>query len=370
MQHPATPRNPRPWRRLALAALCALAAIPAARAEAEASPASVNVVLPEPAPAEVVLELPGTVEPIEQATLYARIKGYVVERLVDLGDAVQTGQVLARIDAPEIDQDAERAAASVALAQARLELALLERGRAENLVRDGHVPRETVDARRAEARVREAELRVAQAELGRARALQDYKVITAPFAGIITARNIDRGDLVIGDTADADKSLFRLARTDELRTYVEVPQSDLARVTRGMQAELRFVELGAAVFTGRVVRTAGALDERSRTMRVEVRIANPGGSIPAGMLGQVRFTAGRGATTLLLPLNTLITRQGATFVAVVEAGEVVRFAAVAVGRDLGGRVEILQGVTSRDRVIVNPNGLLREGDRVSVRQRS
>ncbi len=331
---------------------------------AAAHPMLVRIIRPDDAATAAALTLPGSSSPIEEAVLFARVNGYIHERLVDIGDKVRAGQVLARIEAPEIDHQLARAEAQVKQAEANRRLAELNLERARLLVEKDHISRQVYDERAADLDVRRADLQAAEAEVRRFRDLQGYQQITAPFAGIVVSRNVEKGDLVQADTPDPDRYLFRIARLDVLRVTIDVPQTEVARVRVGTPAEVRFTEFPGATLKGSVVRTAGRLDTASRTLRAEIHLANPQG-LPAGMIGQVMLGS-LGTALVTVPINTLITDAGGPQVAIVGAEDTIHFAPVALGRNLGAKVEILQGVGSGDRIVINPNGLLRAGDKVVV----
>lgn len=360
---------------LVVAALLALAALPAAPAPAgaqatkavaaTATAAAVRVIQPETAGGGRLIELPGATAAIEEAIIFSRVNGYVRERLVDIGDRVTAGQLLAVVDAPELDFQYDRARAQVRQAEASLSLARVNVGRARTLVAQGHVSQQVLDERLAEEGIRQADLEAAAADVRRLEQLRSFRRIVAPFAATVVGRNTDKGDLVQADTPDPDRFLFRLVRLDTLRVFVNVPQSDIRAVTVGTAAEIRFAEFPETTLSGSVVRVAGALDAASRTMRVEVKLPNPQG-LPAGMLGQVVFRVDAAAAPLTLPINTVVTRANGPMVAVVGSDLRVRFQPVRLGRNLGARIEILDGVAADARVVVNPNGLLRDGDPVRL----
>jgi RND family efflux transporter MFP subunit len=356
----APPVRAEPPRAAAAGAAPARAALDAG--EAAAMP--VRIVRPEPAAAGRTLVLPGATAAIEEAVIFARVNGYVRERLVDIGDRVAAGQLLAVIDAPELDFAHERARAEVRQAEASLRLARVNVERAATLVAQGHVSQQVLDERSAELGIRQADLDAAAAEVRRLAQLISFRRITAPFAGTVADRNTDKGDLVEADTPDPDRFLFRLVRLDTLRIHVSVPQSDIRGVGVGTPAEIRFAEFPERVLRGDVVRVAGALDAASRTMRIEVKLPNPDG-LPAGMLGEVTFRLGGDQPPpLTLPVNAVVTRSTGPVVAVVDGDRRVRFQAVRLGRNLGARIEILDGIAADADVVVNPNSLLKDGDPV------
>ncbi|HZT32145.1 MAG TPA: efflux RND transporter periplasmic adaptor subunit [Bryobacteraceae bacterium] len=331
------------------------------------------------------LELPGSMQAITEAPVLARASGYILRRMADIGDRVRSGQPLAEIDAPELDEQVRQAGASVQQAQAALDEALAnhEQGRSDmefarvtaerwsRLVARGAVSRQENDQYQTQYQSRVAAVRAlekaiaaqrgslaaAEANLARLRELQSFKVVKAPFAGIITLRNVDVGALVnAGSTL-----LFRIAQTEVLRTYVNVPQANAGSVRAGQTARLRVSNLPGRSFTGTVARMANALDPASRTMLVEVRVPNAEGALLPGMYALVDLSSPRMDPPLLVPSDALIFRADGTRVALVGADHVVHLRQIDVGRDYGDRLEVLGGLKEGDLIISNPGDLAREG---------
>jgi multidrug efflux system membrane fusion protein len=327
---------------------------------------SVRVIRPEPAPGTSTLTLSGRTAPAEQALVSSRASGIVAERHVDIGDRVKSGDVLVMIDAPEVAQELLRARASVDQANARLELARVNLQRAENLVGQGHVSVQTVDERRANQMTAEADLAAAHADVKRLEEVSSFQTVRAPFAGTIVARQVERGDKVSADSSQQGSYLLRIARLDELKVEIDVPQSSSMLVKTGAQAHVTFAELPGEKLSARVVRTAGLIEQASNTMRAELLMPNPDARVPGGLNGQVVIDIPQGTGSVTVPTNTLVTREGRQMVALADAQSRVVLKAVSVARDLGERVVIVAGLTVDDRVIVSPNALLRPGDEVEI----
>lgn len=327
---------------------------------------SVRVVRPEPAPGTSTLTLSGRTAAAEQAYISSRASGVVSERLVDIGDRVQAGDVLLRIEAPEVAQELSRARATIGQIEARLQLARLELERAENLVPKGHVSVQTRDERLTAKASAEADLAAAHAEVKRLEEIQSFQTMRAPFSGTVVARQVERGDRVSAAQTQQNSYLLRVARLDELRIEIDVPQSSALAVRQGAPARVTFAELAGETFTASIVRVAGLIEQESGTMRAELIMPNPEGRIPAGLNGQVAIEVGSASGAVLVPTNTLMTRDGRQMVAVIDEQSLVRIKPIAVARDLGQRVVISSGLSAHDRVIVSPNALLREGDQVEV----
>jgi len=349
----------------------------------------VSVMMAQRADSRGTLILPGNIQAVTEAPILARAEGFIKQRYVDIGDHVTAGQLLADIEAPDLDQQVRQARAAVEQAQADLEraAAALEQGKAnesiakvtaerwENLVRRGVVSRQENDqyqaqyqAQAANVRALERALAASKSNLGAAEAnrarlleLQGYLKVKAPFTGVVTLRNVDVGALVnAGNTL-----LFRIAQTNLLRTYVNVPQSSAADVHVGQNAALSIAESPEAKFTGKVTRTANALDPATRTLLTEIQVPNPDGRLLPGMYVQVDLNLPRKDPPLLIASDTLVVRPEGTLVALVGTGNVVHFRRVTVGRDFGDRIEILSGMVEGERAIVNPNDSVQEGVKVS-----
>ncbi|AHB48936.1 RND transporter [Hyphomicrobium nitrativorans NL23] len=339
---------------------------PAALAKAANPAPSVRVVNPEILREAGSITLTGRTAPAEQAVVGARASGIVQKRNVDIGDRVAEGDVLLVIDAPEVTQELARARAAIRQARARLDFARVNARRAETLVTQGHLSEQTRDERIATERVSEADLSAAEAEVRRLEEIQGFLTLRAPFAGTVVARAVERGDRITTSDAQASGPLFRIARLDELRVEIDIPQTAALKVRPGGAARVTFAELPGETFEAKVVRSAGLIDQASSTMRAELMMANPEKRIPAGLTGLVSLDVARDRMPVSVPTNTLVTRDGRQKVAVVNDEGTVAFRPVSVGRDFGERVEIVAGLTEQDRVILSPNALLREGDEVEV----
>lgn len=314
------------------------------------------------------VRLPAVAEPFEQAFLYARVNGFVADRRADVGDRVESGQVLAVIEAPELVRNSERAKAALAQSEAQVVLAKSNLLRAERLGNQNFVSREVLETRQAEALVAKANREAAAAEVSRLTELLGFREVRAPFAGVVVARNIERGDLVAGDQPHPSAHLFHLAQIDKFRVVVHVPQSAVKLVEQGKPVRIIFPEFPQETFSGQITRIANFIDARSGAMRVEILLPNPGGRIPASMYGQVEFTP-PSASTLRLPTNSVTLRRGVPHVALFDDGR-VKFTPVRLGRDFGAESEVLEGVTENQMVVINPNALLRDGDLVVTAEKN
>jgi len=310
-----------------------------------------------------ILRLPARTAPAEEAKLYSRATGIVQERRVDIGDRVKTGDILAIIEAPEVGRNLEKARAGVALATARADLARQALQRAKSMSKDSVISAEALDERDANARAADAELQSARAEAGRLEELEKFLTIRAPFDGLVAGRRAERGDLIQGDQAQADRWMFHLVRLNELRVIVNAPPAAGLQLQTGQTASVEFAELPNRKFAATVARSSGIIDSLSGTMRIELLLPNEDYALPAGLSGLATLADAKKTATLRIPTNAVLVRDGTNKVARISNGTVA-FSPVKLGRNLGATVEILEGVTAEDTLLVSPNALLAEGDKV------
>jgi RND family efflux transporter MFP subunit len=323
----------------------------------------VTVVLPKPEQTANSQALPAEIKPQIEAPIYARANGYLKRRLVDIGDNVKSGQLLAEIDTPELDHELERARAQLAQAEASLGLAKVTANRWADLLKTASVSEQEAAEKQADFKLKTAVTESARAEVRRLEKLKSFANVTAPFTGKITNRNIDTGDLIV---AASGKELFHLAQTKMLRVYVQVPQTMARSISSGQSAEMTLPELPGRRFPAKVVRTAGVLSSDSRTLLVELQAENPEEEILAGGYAEVRFTEAKTSPLLTLPSNTLMFRADGPQIGIVQPDGKVELRKVKLGRDFGQTVEIVEGLHQEDRVIVNPGESLVSGTLVSV----
>jgi RND family efflux transporter MFP subunit len=336
------------------------------------------------------LQLPGNIEAVTEAPILARADGYIKRRLVDIGDRVQAGQTVAEIEAPELDQQLLQAKASLqqteagldqALAnetqgKANLELARVTAQRWGALVAQGVVSKQDNDQYQAQYQaqlagvqslekavtVQRANIAAAEANVARLDQMQGYRVVKAPFAGVITLRNVDVGALV----TTGNTMLYRIAQTDRLRTYINVPQSNASSIRAGQPARLSVTNLPGRTFMGTVARTSDSLDPTSRTLLVEVQVPNGDGALLPGMYAQVDFSSSRPDAPLTVPGDSLIVRADGTLVAVVRPDSTIHLQKIQVGRDYGDHLEVLSGLQPGDRILAKPGDIAREGVKVEA----
>jgi membrane fusion protein, multidrug efflux system len=337
----------------------------------------VQVLAPVVVSSDRSLTLPGSTQPLEETILYPRANGYIRRWLVDLGDRVQEGDLLAEIDTPDLDQQ---------LAQARAQLAQAEAGivqaranalyskqsleRYKQLLPAGLASQADFDKAKAQAEVDQASIAVAEATTGSQRAnlqylgqLKTFARIVAPFAGTVTLRSVERGTLMTAGTATP---LFKVSALDPVRVFVQVPQDVAASVRTGMGTSVTMREFPGRSFDGKVARSAGALDPTTRTMLTEIRVPNPKGEILTGMYAQVALTLPTPHRVLSIPATALMNDANGLRVAVVDPENHIRLARVVVERDLGATIELALGLQPDDRVVKLPSAELTDGRAVEV----
>ena len=324
---------------------------------------SVSVVLPTPGQSAAGLLLPAEVKPLVEAPIFARASGYLKRWLVDIGAHVGSGQLLAEIDTPELNQQLEQARAELAQSDAALALAKTTADRWADLLKTASVSEQENAEKEADFKLKTATVEAARANVHRLEELVSFARVMAPFAGTITARNTDVGDLI---TAGSSKELFRLAQTETLRVYVRVPQSAAQGIHPGQSAEVLIPEMPGRTFPAKVTATSGAMSTDSRTLLTELEVDNAKNEILPGSYAQVRFVDTRISATLTLPSNTLLFRAEGLQVGVVGLDNKVELRNVQIGRDFGQKVELLSGVEPTDHVIVNPADSLVSGTTVRV----
>jgi RND family efflux transporter MFP subunit len=324
---------------------------------------TVTVVSPTAAKSGTSLLLPAEVRPFLEAPIYARASGYLKRWFVDIGAQVKEGDLLAEIDTPELNQELAQARAQLGQADAALALAKTTAARWAELVKSSSVSEQEAAEKQADLELKTANVDAARANVHRLEDLQSFESVRAPFAGTITARNTDVGQLI---SAASGRELFRLAQTGILRVYVRVPQTSARSIAPGQIAELNVREIPGRTFPAKVVRTSGAMSAESRTLLTELQVDNSRGELLAGTFAEVRFNETVNDSTLTLPANTLLFRAEGPQVGVVTSGGKVELRKVALGRDFGPTIEILSGVSSNEQVILNPADSLVSGGTVKM----
>jgi RND family efflux transporter MFP subunit len=356
----------------------------------------VTVVHPKMAPPESSLSLPGNLQPMYSASVYARTNGYIEKRFVDIGTHVKAGQLLAIISTPEIDQQLNQARADVVQAQAmilqtkaalqqaqaNLDIARITRDRYAPLISRHAVTQQSLDeanealnartadvaAANANIAVSEASLKSRQANVARLVQLQGFERVVAPFEGVVTARNVEQGDLVNDGSGGGARSLFDVAQSDVLRVQVEVPQSSALSIQDGQQATVTVSERPGRQYVAKVTRSAQSVDLAARTMLTEVQVDNHDGSLVPGMYGQIKFEVKAAEPSVVIPSTALVIDKNGMHVVSVSVDSRVHFVPVDIGQDMGDQVEISQGLHGGETLVSNPSDLLSEGQKVSIAQ--
>jgi membrane fusion protein (multidrug efflux system) len=329
---------------------------------------TVSVMRPQPAPDLQEVLLPGDVEAFRQTPIYARASGYLKKWTVDIGAQVKAGQLLAEIDAPEVDDQLRQARADQNQAQANQQLAEVTARRYRDLLVTNSVSHQQADAMASDAKAKQALLDAATSNVARLEKLQSYERVYAPFGGTITARNVDVGALIeAGSAGGASRELFDLAQTGTLRVYVDVPQDDTRQaVEHGAQAYLTLSQFPGRRFPGEIARNAGAINPVTRTLRLEVDVRNADGALLPGSYAQVHLQLHAAQPTYSLPVNTLLFRPQGVQVATVGSGGTVVLKTITIGRDFGSRVEVASGLAGDEAVILNPSDAIADGTRVRL----
>jgi len=347
----------------------------AAAAEAAAAPPQVTVAVARRFAPDAERVLPGNSLPLLEAALYARTTGYLKKRLVDIGDRVTEGQLLAEISAPDVDDQFTQAKASLAqakanlgLAQASAELAKITLARDVRIGVGTAVSQEQFDQDKATSKTTEAQveasratIQVSEAAVQRYADLQGFQKITAPFPGVITARNVDAGDLIPADSPSTTRELFHLMRTDVLRVFVNVPQVFATGIQVGQSAVVFQRNDPLKTFAGKVTRTSNALDPNTRTLLTEVQVPNPDNVLRPGMYLQIKFVFDRTVLPVLVPAAALATRSGGPRVGVLDDQHRVHYRTVELGRDFGAEIQVVAGLNAGETVVVHPGDDLPEG---------
>ena len=325
---------------------------------------TVSVVSPGPGKSERGLVLPAEIQPWREASIYARANGYLKDWVADIGAHVQPDQLLAEIDTPDLDQQLEQAKAQLALSQANLHLAEITDRRWQELLKSASVTEQAAAEKAAGRETAAASVAADEANMRRLQELVSFQRVTAPFAGTITIRAVDIGDLIVAGSGG--RELFHLAQTDKLRVYVRVPESAALGIAPGQTASITTPENPGRVFSGTVTTTAEAISPISRTLLTELEVDNSQHQILPNSFGEVTFQDNHSIPKLVLPSNTLLFRAQGLQVGVVRPDNTVELRSVRVGRDFGQTVEILEGVTPADHVITNPTDSLVNGLTVRV----
>lgn len=307
--------------------------------------------------------LPGNATAYTDSPIYARTSGYLTKWYYDIGARVKEGALLAEIATPEVDQQLAQAQADLATAEANANNARIEAERYSGLVKSDAVSKQDTDTFVNQAAATAAAVKSAQANVQRLKELQSFEKVYAPFNGVVTARDVDTGQLI---DSGAGKELFHMQAIQTLRVFANLPQMYSANVKRGQKIDLTFAEHPGKTYEGTLVRTSDAIDPVSRTLLVEVDVDNRDGELLPGSLAQVHFKTPVTTETFLVPAGALIFRREGLRIGTVVNGNVAHLAPVVIGEDDGANVQIVSGINVGDKVIQDPPDSLIEGEKVYV----
>jgi RND family efflux transporter MFP subunit len=328
---------------------------------------SVSVALPQrAAPAQEII-LPGNVQPFISSPIYARTDGYLKKWYFDIGAHVRAGQLLATIQAPEIDEQLSQARSTLATAEANLKLAQITNERYQSMLQKHAVAQQDADNAAGTYSANKAIVDADTANVRHYEALVSFEKVYAPFDGVIIARNTDIGDLInAGSTSTPKTDLFHIAQTGTLRVYVSVPEEYWRGIKPGQTtADIVFAEFPDKKFPGKVVRTSEAITGTTRTLLTEIDLPNPGNELLSGSYAEVHLNVAAQTPTLLIPVNALIFRSNHLQVGVVNGGKII-LTEITPGHDLGSEIEVVAGLKNDDQVVLNPPDSLVSGQEVNV----
>jgi RND family efflux transporter MFP subunit len=327
---------------------------------------SVVVTTPMQGAAAQEITLPANTQAFIDTPIYARTSGYLRKWYADIGTHVHSGQLLAEIDTPELDQQVHQAQSDLATAQSNEKIAQITAERWTKLLAKNAVSKQETDQAMSDFSGRQSALAAAESNVMRLQQLQGFEKIYAPFDGVITARNIDIGSLIqAGDSNSPRAELFHMASTDKLRLFVPVPEVYTNQVRNGSHVAVTSDAVPDTKFTGTIVRNSDAIDISSRTLNVEVDVVNTEHKLLPGQYAFIHLPIPPSVSSMTLPSGALLFRGEGLRVGVVRDGR-VQLVPVQVGHDYGAKVEITSGLAPQDQVILNPPDSLSEGERVNV----
>jgi RND family efflux transporter MFP subunit len=326
----------------------------------------VAVIHAKPLNADSGLVLPGALQAFVDSPIYARTNGYLKKWYKDIGGHVNKGELLAEIESPEIDQQLSQARADLGTAEANANLAGTTATRYQDLIKTDSVSKQEVDNAVGDYNAKKAMVQSAEANVKRLQDLESFKRVYAPFAGVITRRNVDTGTLIDAGNGGAAKELFNLAQIDPIRAFVAVPQTFAPSIRAGQRACLELAEMSGQKFCGQVARTSDSIDPATRTLRTEVDVPNPAGKLLPGAYAEVHFDVKVSGTLLSLPVTALLFRPDGVMVAIVGPDNKIQLKRVIIGRDYGSTVEVLQGLDASDSIVDNPPDSMEAGQEVHV----
>lgn len=327
----------------------------------------VKMILPTNSNHALDLVLPGTLQAWYSASVYARVSGYLKQWTVDIGTQVKSGQLLATIETPELDQQLKQSEANLETALANLRLTDITSKRWQNLLKTDSVSKQEADEKNGDFEAKQALVSAARADVERLRALQSFKQITAPFDGIVTSRKTDIGAL-INAGHDAGHELFTVDDVHKLRLYVDVPQNYAHQISAGMKAKLDIPGLPGQSFDAVLTSNSRAVNAATGTMLIELHVDNADRKLLPGGYGNVHFQLPHENNVVQVPVTAMVFRKEGISVATLTADNHVQFRPVKIGNDMGSAVEIISGLSISDRIIDSPPDSLEQGDAVRIAQ--
>ncbi|HWN76662.1 MAG TPA: efflux RND transporter periplasmic adaptor subunit [Bradyrhizobium sp.] len=325
---------------------------------------TVALVQPTPASSHQTLTLPGNIQPFNRAAIFARVNGYVKSWDHDIGSPVKAGQALAAIDAPDLDQQLSQAKATLASVRANLQIASLTANRNNILLQKQIVAQQLADQTTADATAKEAVVDANEANVRQLEAMQSFKTLAAPFDGVVTARNVEIGQLI--SPGGSGPPLFEVSDLHRVRIFVQVPQSFSAGLAPGMKATFEMPQYPGVQFDATLSHTSKSINASSHSMQVELQADNAAGKFFGGSYCNVHFEMPTDANLVTIPSTALVTGNQGTQVATLDSNDKVVLKNVRLGRDLGDSVEVIAGLSPSDRIINNPPETLAAGDTVRV----
>jgi len=329
---------------------------------------TVAVIHPMAESSQEDLVLPSTLQAYVESPIYARTNGYLKNWYHDIGSRVAKGELLADIDTPEVDQQLYQARADLNTAEANANLSKITATRYQDLIKTDGVSKQEVDNAVGDLEAKSATVKSAEANVRRLEELESFKHVYAPFAGVITRRNIDIGTLINAGNGGTQQELFTLAQTDPMRVYVNVPEMYAPSIHAGLGAHLELTQYPGQTFQGKVVRTAEAIDINSRTLLSEVDVPNKNAQLYPGGYAQVHLEIRVGASRVQVPVNALLFRAEGLRAVVVGPDHKVHLQQLVIGRDYGTALEVLQGLQPSDWIVLNPPDSIDEGQQTNVKE--
>jgi RND family efflux transporter MFP subunit len=329
---------------------------------------TVAIIHPTTEPPDEGLVLPGSMQAYVESPIYARTNGYLKKWYRDIGSRVRKGELLADIDTPEVDQQLSQSRADLETSKANANLSRITATRYEELIKTDGVSKQEVDNAQGDYAAKQAIVASSQANVRRLEELESFKHIYAPFSGVITRRNVDTGTLINAGNGGTSQQLFALSQTDPIRVYVNVPESAAPSIKSGLVANLELTQFPGRKFQGKVVRTAESIDPVSRTLLTEVDVPNKSAELLPGGYAQVHLAVKIAGDRLQVPVNALLFRSEGLRAIVVDSNHQLHFRPLTIGRDYGITLEVLQGLSASDWIVLNPADSLDDGQKVNVKE--